>query len=192
MGSDLHSKIMNLPIPEITNSELSQVHSAKGTSGAYKKGHRDARHQAAELALEHDEKLTVMSEQLEEYVNGVRRIRAYCKRKNHYTGLDHVDDLCKDVQTKSTNIQVKHYVAKAVRNMVGSPTDVSWRDVEDAVVGVIDHLSNHAARIHHHIAITVEPSPDEKDKARLTVTNKTPYGAKLLESIKEDLEKDIA
>lgn len=47
---DLHAQIMNLP----QRLETAIEHPAQYEAAAYAKGHRDARHQAAELALKAD------------------------------------------------------------------------------------------------------------------------------------------
>ena len=47
---DLHGQIMNLP----GSGGLSEIGTTQGEQLAYKRGHRDARHAAAEIALKAD------------------------------------------------------------------------------------------------------------------------------------------
>lgn len=50
MSNDLHERIMNLP----GAGGLSEIGTTHGEQLAYKRGHRDARHAAAELAIAHE------------------------------------------------------------------------------------------------------------------------------------------
>lgn len=56
---DLHSEVMNIPVPR--DFDYSDFHSKVH---AYKSGHRDARHAAAELALKADARIEVLEQAL--------------------------------------------------------------------------------------------------------------------------------
>lgn len=56
---NLHAQIMNIPL----DNELIEFLDAPATKAAYRVGHRDARHDAAELAMKYD----ALFEELEDH-----------------------------------------------------------------------------------------------------------------------------
>ena len=81
---DLHGQIMNIP----GSGGLSEIGTTHGEQLAYKRGHRDARHAAAELALATDTELA----ELRLLVRGVLDNRSHCFIPNDQDGLFNWDE----------------------------------------------------------------------------------------------------
>ena len=69
---NLHGKIMNIPINEDGKSIAREAITDSGVHIAYKIGHRDARHEAAEMAIKTDRLMEDMAGELTEFLEWVK------------------------------------------------------------------------------------------------------------------------
>lgn len=60
---NLHNKILNIPCPYAL--QLAEEHEDPDLAVYYRMGHKDARHEAAELAIEYEYRIKKLQEELE-------------------------------------------------------------------------------------------------------------------------------
>ena len=127
--TDLHEKIMNLP----GTCGLSEIGTTHGEQLAYKRGHRDARHAAAEMALESDAEIDSLRTQLAEAQAeaGQWKVQVWelarvlnCLPSTYVDGNAHVQRAAERLQAAST-IKLAHdvepfKVAELLRRIIAS------------------------------------------------------------------------